>query len=44
MSQTCLMPPTGVPVEVITHRGGEEWFVATSRALPAGQLEGTGVG
>jgi hypothetical protein len=37
------MPPTGVPVETITHSGLEEWFVGTSSELPEGQLEGVGV-
>ena len=44
MSQTCLMPPTGVPVEAITHTGLEEWVVGTSNVLPDGQLEGAGSG
>src|SRR5580692_8074995 len=41
MSHTCLIPPTGVPVEVITHCSlpGEP-LVATFRVLPAGQVVG----
>jgi hypothetical protein len=38
------MPPTGVPVELITHSADDEWFVGTSSVLPVGQLVGTGVG
>jgi hypothetical protein len=42
ISQTCFTPPTGVPVELMTHSAVALPWVGTSRVLPVGQLLGLG--